>query len=314
MSFQVTTAFVNQFNSNIYMLAQQKGSRLRMGVRNESQKGQTEFFDQIGATAAVVRTSRHGDTPLISTPHSRRGVSMSDYEWADLIDKQDKLRMLIDPASAYAMNAANALGRSIDDVIISAALGSASTSQDGSVLVTLPNTQKLVPTNGTTVSKFDVNALLAIKKKFDDADIDEQEERYLALSSQQLQDLLGTTQVTSSDFNSVQALVQGKIDTFMGFKFIRTQRLPTGTAPTFDKTTGIVGSGANGMTNARSVIAWAKSGLLLSVGEDMLSRIDERADKSYAWQVYARMSVGAVRMEEVKVVQAYCQESNSVVS
>lgn len=314
MSFQITTAFVNQYKANIYMLAQQKGSRLRAACRQESQVGEKEFFDQIGPTAAVKRTSRHGDTPLISTPHARRMVTLNDYEWADLIDKQDKIRTLIDPASAYSMNAANALGRGMDDEIISALLGNSYGGQDGSTVIALPNTQKLVPTDGTTVSKFDVNALLSIKKKFDDADIDEDEERYLAVSSQQIQDLLSSTQVTSADYNSVKALVEGKIDTFMGFKFIRTQRLPVGAAPTFDKTTGIVGSGANGLSNARSVMAWAKTGLIFSVGMDMEARIDERSDKSYSTQVYARMSVGAVRMEEVKVVQAYCKEATSVVS
>ena len=314
MSFQVTTAFVQQYKSNIYMLAQQKGSRLRGMVRNETQQGKTAFYDQIGPTAAVKRTVRHGDTPLISTPHARRAVTLSDYEWADLIDDQDKIRMLIDPASAYSMNAMNALGRGIDDEIIAALLGTSFGSEDGSLAIPLPASQKLVPTTGAVVDKCNIGALLAIKKKFDDADIDEDEERFLALSSQQLQDLLGTTQVTSSDYNNVHALVQGKIDTYMGFKFIRTQRLPVGAAPTFDQTTGIVGAGANAMTNARSVLAWAKSGVLLSVGDDMEGRIDQRADKSYATQVYARMSVGATRLEEVKVVQCICKESSSVVS
>ncbi len=75
MSTQVTTAFVQQFSSNIALLAQQRGSILRGAVREESVTGEKAFFDQVGSVAAVKRTTRHGDTPLVETPHSRRMVT-----------------------------------------------------------------------------------------------------------------------------------------------------------------------------------------------------------------------------------------------
>jgi hypothetical protein len=131
MSTQVTTAFVNQFSSNIQMLSQQMGSLLRNAVDVESVNGEKAFFDQVGAAAAQLRTTRHADTPLIDTPHSRRMVTMSDYEYADLIDDQDKIRMLVDPTSTYSRAAAAAMGRAMDDVIITAALGDALTGKDG---------------------------------------------------------------------------------------------------------------------------------------------------------------------------------------
>lgn len=314
MSQQITEAHVTQFGTNIYNLAQQKGSRLRQYTRQVKQVGRKQKFDIIGAVSAVKKTSRHSKTPQLDTPHSSRWVSLNDYEWADLVDPQDLIRMLIDPTSNYAQSAMWAMGRSFDDEIIAAAYGTSYSGEDGTTPVTLPNSQQLVPTTGSAVDKFNVGALLAIKKKFDDADVDESINRYIALASQQLQDLLGTTQVTSSDYNTVKALVKGEIDTFMGFKFIRTQRLPKGSAPTFDQTTGVVGSGSNAMTNARSVIAWAEDGIVSSVGMDIVSRVSERDDLSYAKQAYASMSVGAVRMEEAKVVVCYAKESDSVVS
>ncbi len=64
------------------------------------------MFDQVGKTTAQLRTSRHADTPQLDTPHSRRRVSLADYEWADLIDNADKVRLLIDPTSSYAKAAA----------------------------------------------------------------------------------------------------------------------------------------------------------------------------------------------------------------
>ena len=53
MSFQITTAFVNQFGANIDLLSQQKDSRFMGRIRMESQTGEIGFYEQIGATAAV---------------------------------------------------------------------------------------------------------------------------------------------------------------------------------------------------------------------------------------------------------------------
>ena len=115
MSSQITTAFVNQFSSNVQLLSQQRGSLLRGSVSEEAVTGEKAFFDQVGATAAVKRTSRHQDTQILDTPHSRRMVTMDSYEWADLIDDADKIRMLIDPTSTYAQAAASAIGRSMSN-------------------------------------------------------------------------------------------------------------------------------------------------------------------------------------------------------
>lgn len=314
MSFTITDAFVQQYNANVFHLSQQKGSRLRMTVRNKDVVGKSDFVDRIGKATAVKKTSRHGDTPFNQIDNSRRMLFLEDYETAELVDQMDKVKLLCDPASEYAIAQANALGRSIDDVIIAAATGNAFSGETGSATVALPAVQQMVPTTGTVPSIFDVNALRTIKKKFDDNDVDESEERFIVISSQQLQDLLGSTQITSSDFATVKALVRGEVNQFMGFTFIRSQRLAKGAAPTFDQTTGIVGSGANAMTNARSVIAYTKSSIALGIGMSPVGRITERADKSYSTQVYNMMSIGAARVEEEKVVVCYAKEIDSVVS
>ena len=125
MSFQITTAFVDQYSSNVQMLVQQKGSVLRGLVLQESVKAKEAYFEQIGSVAAVKKTTRHADTPRVETPHKRRRLTLSTYNWADLIDNDDKVRMLIDPTSEYSMAAAWAMGRAIDEEIVDAALGTA---------------------------------------------------------------------------------------------------------------------------------------------------------------------------------------------
>ena len=286
MSSQISTAFVNQYSSNIQMLSQQMGSLLRGAVDVESVNGEKAFFDQVGSAAAVLRTTRHADTPLIDTPHSRRMVTMSDYEYADLIDDQDKVRLLVDPTSTYARAAAAAMGRAMDDVIIAAAIGTAKTGKDGSTSTALPSSQKVVHGSASlTIAK-----LLSAKEILDEGSVDPSIPRYIVCAPKQITSLLGTTQVTSSDFNTVKALAQGQMDTFSGFKFIVSNRL-----------------GLDGNSH-RQVFAFAGDGLKLAMGKEPTARIDERSDKSYATQVYYCQTIGATRMEEAKVVEIACSE------
>ena len=286
MSTQITTAFVNQFSANVQMLSQQMGSLLRNAVDTESVNGEKAFFDQVGQAAAVLRTSRHADTPLVETPHTRRMVTMSDYEYADLIDDSDKVRLLVDPTSTYSRAAAAAMGRAMDDVIISAALGTSQTGKDGSTSTTLPAGQKIAHGSaGLTIAK-----LVSAKELLDAASVDPSIPRHIIVSPKQISDLLKNTTVTSSDFNTVKALAQGEINSFVGFNFIVSNRLNTDS------------------NSDRQVIAFAQDGLKLAVGKEPAARIDERADKSYSTQVYYCQTIGATRMEEEKVVEIACNE------
>lgn len=310
MSFQITDAFVQQYASTVFHLAQQKGSRLRPCVRNESQVGQSAFWDRIGLVTAQKKTGRHSDTPQIDTPNSRRMVTLVDYEHADLVDTQDKLRLLIDPTSEYMKAFTFAFGRAMDDEIIAAASGSAYSGQNGATAVSFPNSQIVVNVQGGAGSNLTVDGLRAAKRLFDANEVDPSEKRYIAVSASQISNLLSQTQVTSHDYASIRALERGEINEFMGFTFIHSERLGTVSSSTaFNTSSGAVGSGSGDANGYRRVLCWAESGLLLSVGSDFKGRISERADKGYAMQAYAAMSIGATRMEEAKVVQILCNES-----
>ena len=286
MSTQITTAFVNQFSSNVQLLSQQKGSLLRGAVSEESVTGEKAFFDQVGSSAAIKRTSRHADTMIQDTPHSRRMVTMDTYEWADLIDDSDKVRMLIDPTSTYAQAAAAAMGRAMDDSIISAATGTSKTGSSGAADTDMISGNIIAHGSADlTVAK-----LIQAKKILDEGSVDASIARYIAVAPAQVEALLGTTQVTSSDFSNIKALVQGEVDTFMGFKFIMSTRLAVA-------------------SNIRTCFAWAEDGVKLAVGKDVMAKIDERADKSYATQVFYCSTFGSTRMEEAKVVSVLCDES-----
>jgi len=286
MSNQITTAFVQQFSANITTLSQQQGSVLRGAVRQESVTGEKAFFDQVGSTAAVKRVSRAGDTPLVETPHSRRMVTMDTYEWSDLIDDSDKVAMLADPTNVYAQSASFAIGRAMDDAIIEAATGTAKTGKSGGTSTTLPSAQQIAAGSADlTIAK-----LIETRKKFSEASVDPSIPLHIVVGPAQIESLLNTTQVTSSDFNTVRALVSGSLQSYMGMTFHISNRLAK--------------SGNN-----RTCFAFASDGITMAIGKDVMARIDERADKSYSTQVYYCATFGATRMEESKVVQILCDES-----
>jgi len=284
MANTISKAFVQQFQDNLIHLAQQKGSRLRMCVNEQSVTGEKFNFERLGTVAAVAKTSRHTNTPVLDVPHSRRTASMSDYHWADLIDNEDKVRMLVTPESHYAKSGANSMARAIDDLIITAATGAA-TDGDGTSIA-LPSGQKIAHGSaGLTLAK-----LITAKEILDGNDIDPDEERYMVLGSKQVSNLLNTTEVKSADYNSIKALVQGDIDTFMGFKFLRSERLAIA-------------------STTRTCFAFTKSAMGLGIGSDVKTKIDVRPDKSYAHQVYLSFVAGATRVQDECVVQVDCTEA-----
>jgi hypothetical protein len=287
MSNQITTAFVQQYSNNVALLSQQKGSLLRGTVDVESVIGKHSYFEQVGSVTAQKRVTRHSDTPQIDTPHARRRVSLVDYEYADLIDNQDKIRTLIDPTSSYALAAAYALGRAQDDEIIASISGTAYTGETGSTSVPLPVAQKITEasTGGMTIAK-----LRQAKEILDLGNVDPSIPRFIALSPKQVTDFLGTTEVTSSDYNTVKALANGEINSFLGFNFIVSNRLSIS-------------------ASKRLCLAWAMDGVKMALGQDIMTRIDERSDKGYATQVYVCQSIGATRMEESKVVSIEAHEA-----
>ena len=300
MSFEITTAFVDQFKDNVIILSQQRGSRLEGLVRREEITGKRKAFERIGPTEARKRLSRHSDTPRIDTPHSRRWTSQADYDWADLVDDEDRARMLISPESSYAINAAYAMGRAKDKVIIDAALGDAVYGEDGTASTPLPSDQKVAVNATVTGTGSNTNLtidklmlardILGKKEVIDDSEFTP---LFVVVSQDQLTSLLTDTKVQSADYNTVRALVAGTVNSFMGFTFIRTELLPKS-------------------SNVRSCFAFVggpMSGIALAVGREVKARMSERDDKNYALQVFLSMSLGAVRVEDEKVVQVDCDET-----
>ncbi len=308
MSTQITTSFVKQYSANVQLLVQQMGSRLRGAVTLEAGKvGEEVYMDRISATDAQKVTSRHGDSPQLDTPHDRRRVTPVDYDWGDLIDNPDRLRTLIDPASAYSVNAAMAMGRAMDDEIIAAVDGTAYAGKTGGTSTALPAGQIISPEdNGFAVDgettnvdqPLTVGKLIDARKRLgsadaDDYDINGNSNLFLVVNAAQLGYLLTSTKVNSADYNQVRALVAGDLNQYMGFNIIRTERIGTETdnSITCDK-----------------VLAFHRRGVGLCLWEDIVARITERPDKRFSQYIYYRMTLGSVRLEEERVIKINCKQ------
>lgn len=279
----IAKAFIAQFEDEVLHLAQQEMVRLRGTTRERVANGETYNFERLGATATIEKTTRHLATPVIDMPHTRRVATQQHWVWATLVDEQDEVQVLINPRNEYAKNCAMSMARQWDDLIITAAFGTSTDGDGGSV--TFPSGQEI--DLGAT-GRMTVTALLQAKELLDANDVDDRD-RCLVIGSRQLRDLLSTTEITSSDYTNVKALVNGQINDFLGFSVIRSERLPL-------------------TTTFRDCLAFQKEGIALWVGLDRSTRIDQRRDLSYAWQVFSRFSATATRLEEERVVKIICDE------
>jgi Phage capsid protein len=294
MSNDVIVARSQAYTDSVQLLLQQRGSRFRAAVMEGHYRGKAaKAVEQIGAVSAQKRTTRHGDTPLIETPHSARWVFPTHYEWADLIDDQDKLETIVELTSPYSINGAAAMSRSIDDEIVPAFFGGSRTGENGSDTTAFDTNQVVAVDEGATgATGLNVAKLRAAKKRLmaNEVDIDN-DPLYVALTAEQHDDMLNEIQAVSLDFNTKPVLVDGRITAFMGFNFVHSERLD-------------VDGGGN-----RRCPAWAKSGMHLGIWNDIEGRVTERDDKSFATQVYVKGTFGATRAEEGKVIEIKCDES-----
>lgn len=282
MSQFITEAFAQQFADNFVQVAQQKLSRFQSLVRAEPNiVGISKTVNRLGQRTAQRRLVRHSDTPLNDQPHSTRFIDLFDWEDGDMLDDQDKVRMLVDPKSEYVAAMVQGLNRAKDDVVIAAALGNARATSGN---VALTSGQKIANgATGLTKAK-----IIQTKQIFRQNEADEfvGEELYFAYGSKQLNDILTDTTLTNQDFVLLRLLQEGNINNkWAGFQWIPSERLPL----------------AGGI---RSCFAWAKSGITFGAAEEIMTRVGEDPGKSFNVRIYAKMSIGAVRTEEEKIVQA----------
>ncbi len=286
--------YVTQFDANWSHLVQQKMSRLREVVRIDSIEGKEKVYNQLSTSTMNLITSRSGATTPTDIPTAKRWLRCAGYDSVAIFDEFDEtlLGNVVLPTSQTVESHAFAYARTLDQILINA-LGGVAYTADGTVPVSLPASQQVavnfVETGTVANSGLTLDKLRQTKYLFDTNEVDDDDQRIIVVSAKQMQNLLRSTQFTSRDWNDVQALVSGKIDTFLGFKFIRIELLPIS-------------------ANIRTCYAYAKSGVVLAeAGKEV--KIDIRADLRHSLQIRTKGLIGGTRLEEKKVVSILCDET-----
>lgn len=290
--------YQTQFGDNWTHLLQQMDSRFKDKVRNETVNGKERTFSQIDAVGPMrLITTRNGKTIPSDSTLAKRWLRVSGYDYVTWIDEWDEIALgnLPAPESEHVVAHARAANRNIDDVIIDAAFGTNYVGETGTTAVDLTSSEQVAVTyvetgsavnSGLTVAKLRrAKYLMDIQEVPDDM-------RFIAVGAQQEQDLLRTTEVTSSDYNTVRALVQGQINTFLGFEFVKSQRLPLVSA-----------------TDVRSVLCWHKEGIVLGTGQGRKARLDILPTQNHTIQIRTTEVIGSTRLEEARIVEIFCDES-----
>lgn len=300
MSVNVPTWYVQQYNQNIQQLLQQKMSRLRAAVRSGSHVGQSASpVDQVGAVEMQEVTSRFAPMPRVDAATDRRWVRPIDCDLPQLIDSFDKLRILTDPNGIYVQNAVAAANRKFDDIIGNAFFASASTGVTGGTSTAFTTATQTVGVNtGGTASGMNVAKLRAAKKiLLQNEALEDGEPIYCAITADEHDELLNEIQVISTDYNDKPVLVEGEVKRFLGVNFIRLERPWLTTTGTDDQA-----------GQSKGIPMWVPSGVYLGVWNEIETNVSKRNDiQGEPWQAYTKMSAGATRVEEKKVVRIWCR-------
>jgi hypothetical protein len=279
------------------IMAQQIDHRLAGYYVSDTVTGVSKRYSQMGSQnyAMSQKTARAAWTEPSDVPTAIRWVIPTGYQKATWIDEDDPelLGSLPDPGNIVAMNHAIAVNRLKDQIIINQLLGTNYTGATASTQTVLPSTQQIgVQFPGTTNTGMTLAKILEALFILDSNDVPEMD-RVMVYAAKQLYDLLlNVDQVDSVLYNDVRALMKGRFDEFAGFRWIRTQLLPTAGTPSI-----------------RSCIAYQKKFILLGETKGMATKIDLLPQQSGATQVRTTYYAGATRMEEAGVVQISCDET-----
>lgn len=280
MAIQVSNAFVTLFDSEVKQAYQ--GQRMLAGLTRERSnvEGSTVKFPKIGKGTATIRVPQTDVTPL-NVSYSQVTATMSDFIAAEYSDIFNQQKINFNERQELVQVVSGAIARRMDQVCLDALAAASSPNTVGNDI-------------GGTDSNLNVAKMRAAKKALDAKNVPA-DGRVLVIHANSLDSLLGETEVTSSDFNTVKALVQGDINTFLGFNVVTLGDRDEGGLP-------IDGS------NDRTVYAFHRDALGLGIGMGQTSRVDYIAEKT-SFLVASMFSAGAVSIDDEGIVNITCRES-----
>ncbi len=290
MPITISSAYIETFESNVRQLAQQNQSRLRGAVTEVNKQSEKHNWDRLAASSARLKDTARKVSPaggdgsgaVGSTDgleYTRRNTVIKTYDTGEVVEPEDIVQMLIDPKNASTENLVMNMQRQVDDIIIAAATGLAADGAGGTVA--FPAGQAI----GSGTAEISLDLILEADEKFYENDVDPDEPRFFVIGPKQRRKLLQLIEVTSSDFQARQALATGYLPDFLGFNWIVSNRLTVPAAGDLD------------------CLAMTRKAIGLHVAGDIATRVAERPDMSFAWQIYMMMHMDAVRVEDEHIVK-----------
>jgi hypothetical protein len=280
MSISLSNAFVTLFDAEVKQ-AYQGMAKLVPAVRQRrGVEGSTVKFPKVGKGVATIRVPQTDVTPL-NVAFSSVTLTLSDYNAAEYSDIFSQAKVNFDERQELVQVVAGAMGRRQDQMILDA-LTASSTS------LTVANSIGGANTN------MNITKLREAKRLMDKNNVPP-DGRNIIIHANGLANLLSETSVTSSDFNSVKALVQGELNTYLGFTFHVLG----------DRSEG--GLAIDGSLD-RSCFAFHKDAIGYGEGIAMRTEINYIAEKT-SWLVNEVFSAGAVAIDDEGIVKITCRET-----
>lgn len=292
--------YPTQYETTWKQILQQEQSRLLPYVTRADFTGKNKLFNLITKRTMSAITTRLQDTPRGNFDGLKYALFQSPFQLVTDFDEWDMTRLgqIVLPTSDEMRAHVNATNRTIDRTIYANLGATRYIGENGTTADTLPTSQKVAVDyveTGTAVNSGLTIAKLRKTARIMNGNEVPAEGRVFVYSSYELDNLLRTTEVASADYNTIRSLVQGSVDTYMGFKFVRIDD------------TDIIDVGVLA-ADVTTCYAWHPEGVKYSQ-HGLKAYMDVLPTVSHALQLRTTLMTGAVRVQNEYVVQIACDRA-----
>lgn len=281
MSKSLTTAQISSFDDMVKQ-AYQGAGRLRPTIRVKTGVvGNTHRFTKIGKGVATPRIPQTDVVPM-NIGYSTATATLTDWNAPEYTDLFDQQKVNFQEQNQLAMVISAAIGRREDQLILDA-IDAASTSLTVSTDI------------GGTGSNLNTTKFRAAKKSIDAKGVP-MTDRYFVAHANNIYGLLGDTTATSADYNTIRALVNGEIDTWLGFKIVQFEDRDEGGLPL-----------STGVRTCYAYHGGAMGAIGLAVGVNFRTEVNYIPEKT-SWLANGLFAGGSVAIDAEGIVEISCTE------
>jgi Phage capsid protein len=293
MAVTIDRAAQKTFENNVRHTAQQIESALRRLCVEKSGPTASHSFKITGTRSlSNVAKTRRQATPINDQVWANRVAIPAPFDDGEAIDGEDVAKMVIDPTSTVVTSMGYAVKRKYDDIIIGAITANA---LDEEQHVNVFPAAQYFDGSGSYTDRISLKTLTGIRNKFSRNEVPDEEEKFMVLGPNQIEQLLHETKIGSADYNTIKPLENGKLVRFAGLSLVPSNRLLH----------------PNGAGSIDCPVFTRKAFGLLVI-EDLFARVAEDPSLSFATRAYVRINAGAVRIQDEQVVVARLNDTVSI--